>query len=80
MLASLPEPEGRSVGHSAADLLRDLPEPVEPVAHRRLADDLLADLPDPDELADDIAAVTARLDRIQHREPPGVDDGFGIGL
>ncbi len=53
-------------------------------AHRSMADDLLADLPEPDlvdeDLAEQVAKVTARLDRLQHREPPAVDDGFGIGL
>jgi hypothetical protein len=70
------------VGHTAADLLDQLPEPVGASTHRDLADDLLADLPDPidDQLADDIAAVTARLDRLQQRRPPTIDDGFGIDL
>lgn len=81
LLASLPEPVGPSVGCSADDLLHQIPESVGPGTGRRLSHDLLADLPDPidDQLAEDIAAVTARLDRLQHRESPALDDGFGIG-
>jgi conjugative relaxase-like TrwC/TraI family protein len=84
LLANLPEPDGTPVGHSAADLLDQLPEPVGRRAHATMAGDLLADLPEPDvvdeDLAERVAKVTARLDRLQHRQPPAVDDGFGIGL
>lgn len=82
LLASLPEPEGITVGHSAADLLDQLPEPDGTSPRHDLADDLLAALPDPidDQLADDVAAATARLDRLQHRPPPALDGGLGIDL
>lgn len=81
LLAALPEPDTTPVGHHAADLLGQLPEPVGRRVDRSLADELLAELPDPidDQLADQVAAVTARLDRLQHK-PPAVDDDYGIGL
>ena len=81
LLAALPEPDPTPAGHTAADLLAALPEPARPRTHRTLAEDLLAELPDPvdDCLADQVADITARLDRLQHH-PPAVDDGHGIGL
>lgn len=81
LLAALPEPDPTPAGHTAADLLAALPEPARPHTHRTLAEDLLAELPDPidDRHADQVADITARLDRLQHR-PPAVDDDHGIGL
>jgi hypothetical protein len=84
LLANLPEPVGPPGGVGRDALLAELPEPVGQRAQRSTADDLLADLPEPDvideDLAEQAAKITARLDRLQHREPPAVDDGFGIGL
>jgi conjugative relaxase-like TrwC/TraI family protein len=83
LLANLPEPEGRPFAGTRVDLLASLPEPVGPSAHRSLADDLLAELPDAIDdhpLVDDVDKITARLDRLQQREPPTVDDGLGLGL
>jgi hypothetical protein len=84
LLAILPEPDGTPVGVGRDALLAELPEPVGTRAHATLADDLLADLPEPDvvdgDLAEQVAKVTARLDRLQHQEPPAVDDDFGIDV
>jgi hypothetical protein len=82
LLANLPEPDGQPVGHGRDALLAELPEPDTRRVHSSLADDLLADLPEPEvvdeDLAEQVAKVTARLDRLQ--EPPAVDDGLGIDL
>lgn len=82
LLANLPEPDGTPVGVGRDALLAELPDPIDLRSHSTLADDLLADLPEPvrvdDELAEQVAKVTARLDRLQ--EPPAVDDGLGIDL
>lgn len=81
LLANLPEPDSQPVGVGWEALLAELPEPAGRRAHGPLADDLLAELPDPIDdrtLADDVAEITARLDRLQQREPPSVGDGLGI--
>lgn len=68
--------------HLASELRDILPEPHgEPVEVGREA--LLAELPDrvvERTLADAVAQVTARLDRLQQSEPPAVDDGLGLDL
>ncbi len=83
LLDNLPEPDETPVGTGREGLLAELPEPVGPRAHASLASDLLSDTRDPidleADLADQVADITARLDRLQ--EPPMVaDDDFGIGL
>lgn len=83
LLGNLPEPDGAPAGVGRDALLAELPDPIdlrrEPST---LADDLLADLPEPDpvdeDLAEQVANITARLDRLE--EPPAVDDGHGIDL
>ena len=82
LLANLPAPEGRPFTGTRADLLATLPEPDGTRTHRSLGDDLLAELPDPvdDRPLADVDKITARLDRLQERPPPAVDDGLGIDL
>src|SRR5690606_20685998 len=81
--ASLPEPDGPPVRHTAADLLDQRPEPVSQSAHSSLADDLLAELSDPvdvePDLAEQVAKITARLDALE-QPPPSVADDYGIDL
>jgi len=81
LLANLPEPTGTPTADDhAAGLLAQIPEPDPQRVHPTLADDLLAAIPEPDDidpdLAERVAKITARLDRLQHAR--GVDDGFGI--
>jgi hypothetical protein len=84
LLDLLPEPDGTPVGVGPDALLAELPEPVGSRSHTSLAADLLGGLPEPDavegDLAEQVARVTARLDRLPHRESPAVDEGFGIDL
>jgi len=81
-LANLPEPGGTPVGGGRDALLAEVPDPIDLRSTSSLGDDLLADLPAPvgvdEDLAERVAKVTARLDRLQ--EPPAVDDGLGIDL
>lgn len=82
LLDNLPEPDGTPVGVGRDAVLAQLPDPIDLRSTSSLADDLLADLPAAlgvdEDLAEQVAKVTARLDRLQ--EPPAVDDGLGIDL
>ncbi len=83
LLDDLPKPDGDPVGVGGDALLGELPEPDARRERSSLADDLLADLPEPgpvdEDLAEQVAKVTARLDALEHRATVA-DDDFGIDL
>ena len=78
LLANLADPDPGITD----DFLHQSPEPIDPGAHSTMADELLAQLPGPvgpePDVAEQVAKVTAHLDRLQ--EPPDVSDDLGIGL
>jgi hypothetical protein len=82
LLANLPDPDGTPVGVGRDALLAELPAPDLRRSRSTLADDLLADLPNPvgvdEDLAEEAADITTKLDRLQER--PALDDGLGIDL